>query len=94
MILQKLPEHEAFRRLLAAPQYDAAAIMSSRFPLPRYVVCDQHGSQARFLLAKVNPSVNGSNMGYTDGSVAPVFTDDVAFNDFMDKLMQLAVAST
>lgn len=27
-----------------------------RFPLPRFVVCDAGGSQARFLLSKLNPS--------------------------------------
>ena len=73
------PEHAAFRALLQAPKDDAAAIMESRFPVPRYIVCDQHKSQARFLMAKLNPSVTHNNAA--DGSgVAPVFTDDVAYN--------------
>ena len=48
------------------------AIMATRFPVPRYVVCDQHKSQARFLMHRLNPSVTHTS---TDGSgVAPIFT--------------------
>ena len=53
---QDQPEHEAFRNLLAKPVADAAAAMARRCPTPRLVECDQGGSQARFLLAKLNPS--------------------------------------
>jgi protein transport protein SEC23 len=67
------------------------AIMSTRFPVPRYIVCDQHKSQARFLMHRLNPSVTHNS---ADGSgVAPIFTDDVSFNVFMDHLMKLAVQS-
>ncbi len=46
------------------------AIMASRFPVPRYVVCDQHKSQARFLMHRLNPSITHNS---SDGSgVAPV----------------------
>ena len=31
-------------------------LLRERFPVPLYVECDQYGSQARFLLAKLNPS--------------------------------------
>jgi len=86
------PEHAAFRDLLAAPKEEAIQLMESRFPVPRYVVCDQHKSQARFLLAKVNPSVTHNNM---DGSgTAPVFTDDVSYHVFMESLLLLAVQSS
>jgi protein transport protein SEC23 len=44
-------------------------------------------------MAKLNPSVTHQNMDDTGGTVAPVFTDDVSFNVFMDHLMKLAVAS-
>jgi protein transport protein SEC23 len=65
--------------------------MATRFPVPRYVVCDQHKSQARFLMHRLNPSITHNS---TDGSgVAPIFTDDVSFNVFMDHLMKLAVQS-
>ena len=89
---QEREEHQAFRDLLAAPKEEAIQLMESRFPVPRYVVCDQHKSQARFLLAKVNPSVTHNNM---DGSgTAPVFTDDVSYHVFMESLLLLAVQSS
>ena len=36
---------QAFAQLLQAPQDDAKLIIHDRFPVPRLVVCDQHGSQ-------------------------------------------------
>lgn len=44
-----------------APKQDAEAILKQRFPVPRLVDCDQNGSQARFLLAKLNPSATYNN---------------------------------
>ena len=58
-------EHQNFRELLSAPKEDAAELLQQRFPVPMYIECDQYGSQARFLLAKLNPSVthNSSQSG-------------------------------
>lgn len=55
-------------------------IIAERFPVPRFIDTDQGGSQARFLLAKVNPSqTHNSAMQYgADASAAPVITDDVS----------------
>lgn len=36
---------QAFAQLLQAPRDDADAIIKERFPVPRLVICDQHGSQ-------------------------------------------------
>lgn len=93
-------EHAAFRDLLEAPQSDAQLIMDARFPVPRYIVCDQHKSEARFLMAKLNPSVT-HNSNLDDGAVssgvgapgggAQVNTDDVSLRVFMEHLMKLAV---
>ncbi|KAM3275769.1 hypothetical protein ACQJBY_044251 [Aegilops geniculata] len=51
---------------------------------------DQEGHEARFLLAKLNPSVT-----YNSDNPAPggdvIFTDDVSFEVFMDHLQRLAV---
>ena len=59
-----------------------------RFPIPRYIVCDQGGSQARFLLSKLNPSTThmsttmyGSTLGPGAGQV--ILTDDVSLQVFM-----------
>jgi len=83
-------EHAAFRNLLEAPQGDAQMIMDNRFPVPRYIVCDQHKSEARFLMAKLNPSVTHNS---DPGGGAQVFTDDVSLRVFMEHLMKLAVQS-
>jgi len=82
--------HEGFAQLLKAPHEEANSIIKERFPVPRLVVCDQYGSQARFLLAKLNPSVT-----YNSDNPAPggdvIFTDDVSFQVFMDHLQRLSV---
>ncbi|GIY89429.1 hypothetical protein CEXT_680912 [Caerostris extrusa] len=93
---QNSPEHENFRQLLQAPVDDAQEILQTRFPMPRYIDCDQGGSQARFLLSKVNPSITHNNM-YNwgqEGAGAPVLTDDVSLQVFMDHLKKLAVSSS
>ncbi|RXI06649.1 hypothetical protein DVH24_025785 [Malus domestica] len=87
---QDLPEHQAFAQLLQAPRDDGDQIIKERFPVPRLVICDQHGSQARFLLAKLNPSATYNNEAPLPvGDV--IFTDDVSFEVFLDHLQRLAV---
>ncbi|GLT89308.1 hypothetical protein SLE2022_072950 [Rubroshorea leprosula] len=84
------PEHQAFAQLLQAPHDDAEAIIKERFPVPRLVICDQHGSQARFLLARLNPSATyNSDSHHPGGDI--IFTDDVSFEVFLDHLQRLAV---
>ncbi|CAK8692475.1 protein transport protein Sec23A-like [Clavelina lepadiformis] len=90
------PEYENFRQLLQAPVDDAQDILATRFPIPRYIETQHGGSQARFLLHKVNPSQTHNNTmwgGQPDGS-APVLTDDVSLQVFMDHLKKLAVSSS
>ncbi|CAI9103345.1 OLC1v1001808C1 [Oldenlandia corymbosa var. corymbosa] len=82
------PEHMAFAQLLQSPLDDSESIIRERFPVPRLVVCDQHGSQARFLLAKLNPSATHTS-DTIRGDV--IFTDDVSFEVFLDHLQRLAV---
>ena len=65
-----------------------------RFPIPRYIVCDQGGSQARFLLSKLNPSttrMSTSMYGNATGASAgqAIFTDDVSLQVFMEHLKRL-----
>ena len=62
------PEYENFKNLLAAPVSDTTEILQTRFPVPRYISTEQGGSQARFLLCKVNPSQTHNNAMY--GSVS------------------------
>lgn len=63
--------------------------INDRFPLPRFVVCDSGGSQARFLLSKINPSTTHSSGAYGAMQDAQtIFTDDVSLQTFMDHLMK------
>ncbi|KAK7281699.1 hypothetical protein RIF29_09908 [Crotalaria pallida] len=85
----KDPNHENFRMLLEAPELDAEQLVAGRVPVPKIIKCDQHSSQARFLLAKLNPSVT-QNSTFTEGSDI-IFTDDLSLQDFLDHLQVLAV---
>ncbi|KAL6166285.1 GTPase-activating protein S23 [Exserohilum turcicum] len=93
---QEQEGYENFRELLEAPKEDAKELIQDRFPLPRFIVCDAGGSQARFLLSKLNPSTTHTTGTY--GGVAQtaqtIFTDDVSLQTFMDHLMKLAVSGT
>ncbi|GAB4862048.1 Protein transport protein S23 C [Ancistrocladus abbreviatus] len=88
---QNDPQHKVFAQLLQAPRDEADALIKERFPVPRLVICDQHGSQARFLLAKLNPSAtyNSDTPLVPGGDI--LFTDDVSFEVFLDHLQRLAV---
>lgn len=84
-------EYASLRQLLEDPQLEAQMIMDSRFPVPRFIVCDQGRSEARFLMARLNPSSTHDRDGGAGG--AQVFTDDVSLRVFMEHLMKLAVQS-
>jgi len=96
--------HENFKLLLESPMQDAADILAKRFPLPIYVVCDQGSSQARFLLAVLDPGKSGSAnplflpaSGTTgpDGNIAKsqlLHTDDVPLHMFMEHLKKKVVS--
>eukprot|EP00916_Digyalum_oweni_P002583 GHVL01004708.1.p1 GENE.GHVL01004708.1~~GHVL01004708.1.p1 ORF type:complete len:767 (+),score=92.44 GHVL01004708.1:74-2374(+) len=96
----KQPEYQNFARLLEGPHEDAKAILEHRFPAPKFIQCHAGGSQARFLLAKVNPSATHTSVAAassTYGTPVPmdsnsvVITDDVSLKVFMDHLKKLAV---
>jgi len=86
------PKYENLKYLLQAPKDDAQAILKSRFPLPRYVECDQHKSQSRFLLATIDPVTTHTNTP-TQARGEVVFTDDVNLKVFMEHLKKLSVQS-
>lgn len=65
---QEMAEYENFKQLLQAPLDDAQEILQTRFPMPRYIDTEHGGSQARFLLSKVNPSQTHNNL-YAWGQV-------------------------
>ena len=87
--------YENFREILEAPQVDAQELLMERFPIPRYIVCDQNGSQARFLLSKLNPSTTHMTGGAygVSGKGAAIYTDDVSLQVFIEHLKRLAVGA-
>uniref|UniRef100_A0A3B5AU18 Protein transport protein SEC23 n=1 Tax=Stegastes partitus TaxID=144197 RepID=A0A3B5AU18_9TELE len=92
---QDMAEHEIFKLLLQAPLDDAQEILQTRFPMPRYIDTEHGGSQARFLLSKVNPSQTHNNLyAWGQETGAPILTDDVSLQVFMDHLKKLAVSSS
>ena len=98
------PDYAAFADLLKVPREDAQELLGDRFPVPRFVDCDQGGSQARFLLSKLNPSTthqsmgggfgSGGGMGGQAGPGQVVLTDDVSLQVFMEHLKKVSVSST
>jgi len=86
------PKFENFKKLLELPKIDAEHLMKDRYPYPRYLECDEGGSQARFLIAKINPSTTHHNQSYGDGQATVVLTDDASMQTFMQSLKKLAVA--
>ncbi|KAI9842346.1 MAG: GTPase-activating protein S23 [Thelocarpon superellum] len=93
---QEQDGYENFRSLLEKPKEDARELIQDRFPLPRFIVCDAGGSQARFLLSKLNPSTTHTSGAYggVSQTAQTIFTDDVSLQTFMDHLMKLAVSGT
>jgi len=96
------PEYDYVAQLLNAPKADAQNLLSGteqgsspRFPYPRFIECVEKGSQSRFLMAKLNPSITQSNMdGQQTGGEPLVFTEDVSLAVFMTHLRRLAVQSS
>ncbi|KAI5478162.1 hypothetical protein MNV49_005426 [Pseudohyphozyma bogoriensis] len=88
--------YENLAKLLTDPVEDAQELLVDRFPIPRYVVTEQGGSQARFLLSKLNPSTTHLTAGQYGGvpGQASIFTDDVSLGIFMEHLRGLAVKGT
>jgi len=87
------PKHERFTELLQQPKNAAQELMKKRFPLPRFIEADQGTSQARFLLATIDPVMTHTNSGNTSAGEV-IFTDDVNLKVFLDHLKKLAVQSS
>jgi protein transport protein SEC23 len=87
---QEQEGYENFKELLELPKEDARELIADRFPLPRFIVCDAGGSQARFLLSKLNPSTTHTTgtWGGVPQTSQTIFTDDVSLQTFMEHLMK------
>ncbi|KAM9932711.1 hypothetical protein OXX80_007664 [Metschnikowia pulcherrima] len=88
--------YETFRDFLEAPKKEAMEVLVDRFPLPRFIDCDEGGSQARFLMAKLNPSTsyasNPSHMFAQTSGQMDVMTDDTSLQSFMDGIQKIIVS--
>ncbi|EDO19247.1 hypothetical protein Kpol_1050p107 [Vanderwaltozyma polyspora DSM 70294] len=84
------PQYTDFKALLEEPKLEAAELLVDRFPLPRFIDTEAGGSQARFLLSKLNPS--HSYQDATHGGATVVLTDDVSLQNFMSHLQSVAVS--
>uniref|UniRef100_A0A6B2KYB8 Protein transport protein SEC23 n=1 Tax=Arcella intermedia TaxID=1963864 RepID=A0A6B2KYB8_9EUKA len=81
-------EYFNLKQLLEVPVADAEQLLQARFPTPLFVVCDQNTSQARFLLAVVDPGQT-SSLGKTVGEA--VNTEDASLQRFMEHLKKFSV---
>lgn len=84
------------KQILEMPLADAKQTLQSRLPCPKFVVCNAGGSQARFLLAKVNPSNTHASLVQEFGAEAvgtSIITDDVSVKVFMEHLIKLATSA-
>ncbi|KAH8856023.1 Protein transport protein Sec23A [Schistosoma japonicum] len=57
-----MPEYAHIKQILDKPRFEAQELLKTRFPVSRYVETEHDGSQARFLLSKVNPSLTHHTM--------------------------------
>ncbi|KAI0465185.1 hypothetical protein LJB42_000409 [Komagataella kurtzmanii] len=95
----KYQEQEEFAYLkdfFQLPREDAADLLIDRFPLPRFIDCDAGGSQARFLLSKVNPTTSYKDNQMASASQsggAIVGSDDVSLQSFMEHVQMVVVKS-
>jgi len=90
--------YENFKAMLQQPVEDAQVLLADRNPVPRYIDCDAGGSQARFLLYKLNPSTTHMTASPYGGGQQPqgqtILTDDVSLQVFMEHLKKLAVTGS
>ncbi|CAB4253912.1 similar to Saccharomyces cerevisiae YPR181C SEC23 GTPase-activating protein, stimulates the GTPase activity of Sar1p [Maudiozyma barnettii] len=89
---QDNPDYAAFKSLLEEPKVEAAELLVDRFPLPRFIDTEHGGSQARFLLSKLNPSDSYQDRNAAAGTLGTiVLTDDISLQSFMQHLKQVTV---
>lgn len=90
---QEQEEYSYLKDFLELPKQEAAEILTDRFPLPRFIDTEEGGSQARFLMSKLNPTtsykmLNDAEYAMVDGGInngnnAVIMTDDISLQSFM-----------
>lgn len=84
----KEQQFEYIGGLIRQPLIDAKHRIESRLPTPRFIECVEGGSQARFMLARLNPSTQAT-VGVDGEAIA--FTEDITLNVFLQHLKRLVV---
>lgn len=85
--LREEPEYGYIGELLDQGEEEMVERCGTRFPYPTEIRCDEGSSQARFLVAILNPNVkNQQARRLREGDVPPVFTDDVNLQTFVEHL--------
>lgn len=102
---QDQPEYEYLKEFLELPRQEAADILVDRFPLPRFIDTEEGGSQARFLMSKLNPTTSYTNSDSLDqlakyggahdqNNGAVILTDDISLQTFMKFVYEAVVKPT
>ncbi|KAL0232645.1 hypothetical protein GEMRC1_011392 [Eukaryota sp. GEM-RC1] len=81
--------YENLAELLQVPLLDAEDVIAERYPVPRLTICDEKGSQSRFLLHKLNPT--STHKHASEGHT--IFTDDVPLQVFYEHLKSVVCTS-
>ncbi|GMM35742.1 GTPase-activating protein [Saccharomycopsis crataegensis] len=89
---QDQPEYEHFKNFLQLPKKEVTSILIERFPLPRYIDCDEGGSQSRFLYSKLNPSNSYNNQNLQGGGGSVILTDDVSLQSFIEEITKRVIS--
>ncbi|KAG6995412.1 protein transport protein sec23 [Physcia stellaris] len=82
--------YENFKSILDQPKEDARELVQDRFPLPRFIICDAGGSQARFLLSKLNPSTTHTTSAY--GNIHGSFDEACGLGNKLERFRLQVVA--
>nr|CCC93887.1 putative protein transport protein Sec23A [Trypanosoma congolense IL3000] len=88
-------EYINFREFLQLPVDDAARLVESRYPTPRFIYVCQDDPDARILRNRINPSRSYGTEGdqhYGGSEGELVYTDDASLGVFIDHLKKLAVS--
>eukprot|EP01065_Artemidia_motanka_P048976 TRINITY_DN8031_c6_g1_i1.p1 TRINITY_DN8031_c6_g1~~TRINITY_DN8031_c6_g1_i1.p1 ORF type:complete len:812 (+),score=269.74 TRINITY_DN8031_c6_g1_i1:71-2437(+) len=85
-------DYAAFAAQLQAPHAEVERIVKSRFPCPKVTICDQNGSQARYLYSRLNPTDTMRDRVERE-DVQIIHTEDANVQTFMAHLRKLVVAA-
>uniref|UniRef100_A0A6P6YMA7 Protein transport protein SEC23 n=1 Tax=Dermatophagoides pteronyssinus TaxID=6956 RepID=A0A6P6YMA7_DERPT len=81
------PEYQNLKMILEAPVADALALLKSKLPCPKFVSCAAGGSQERFILARVNPSVAVKGLAEdAEQQAGAILTEEVSLVTFIQHL--------